>query len=1193
MKNCILFFSFCLIFISCNTNSKPNDIKTLVETSALAKPVVLTPGTDTLKPPVVTQLTTANAPKLIASGTPTITANPFADGLGQPGFTNFGTEQGLALSGINCGFMDKMGNLWFGTYGGGVSKYDGRSFTTYSTAQGLVNNTVWSIAEDKKGNLWFGTYGGGVSKYDGRCFTNYTTAQGLANNAVRSIIEDSKGNLWFGTYGGGISKYDGKTFTNYTTAQGLANNTVWSIVEDKRGNLWFGTNAEGVSKYDGKTFTTYRTIQSADNNTIFSIAEDKAGNLWFGSYGSGVSKYDGKNFTNYSTAHGLVNNVVLSIIEDASGNLWFGTNGGGVSKYDGVSFTNYSTTEGLANNAVWSITEDKAKNLWFGTLGGGISKYNGRSFTHYSVTQGLTHNTVWSIEEDKNGDLWFGTYGGGVSKYDGRSFTNYTTAQGLANDGILNITEDRTGNLWFGTNGSGVSKYDGRSFTNYSIAQGLAGNAVRTAAEDKAGNLWFGTDNAGVSKFDGKSFTNYSTAQGLANNAVLSMAADKKGNLWFGTQGGGVSKFDGKTFTNYTTAQGLANNTVLSITEDKTGNLWLGTEGGVSKYDGISFANYSTKDGLADNVVTQVVIDSHQNIVLATNLGFCVLEYTPLSASTKKQNSAAMFGTNSDIESQYKPVFQAYNNKTGYPVKDINAGQHCMFCDSKGILWAGCGDNKLVRIDMDAINTNLKPLSLVIQNIKISEENIAWYNLNEKLHGQNLKLDSNTVAPNITEEVTTFGRELNQSERDSMARKFGDMKFEDITKWYPLPEQLLLPYNHNSITFEFAAIDPGMSKFVKYQYMLQGYDDNWSPLTNNTSATFGNMSEGSYTFKLKCLSPYNVWSETGYTFKVLPPWYRTWWMYTVYVLVLISFIWILVWYNGRKLKAKAMELKQKVDEATHEIKEQKHIIEEKHKEITDSINYAERIQRSLLASKELLDANLSVSASGVEDAYFVFFQPKDIVSGDFYWAAKLDRSGEAGNFVLVTADSTGHGVPGAIMSILNISCLKETVKQGITQPAEILNNTRKLIIETLKKDGSAEGGKDGMDASLITFDLANNKMTYAAANNPVWIVRDHKLLEYKADKMPIGKHDKDDIPFTQHIIDLKKGDVVYSITDGMADQFGGPKGKKFMYKRLKELVTSIAALPMQEQKEKLSIALNDWKGNLAQVDDVCIIGVKI
>jgi serine phosphatase RsbU (regulator of sigma subunit) len=263
------------------------------------------------------------------------------------------------------------------------------------------------------------------------------------------------------------------------------------------------------------------------------------------------------------------------------------------------------------------------------------------------------------------------------------------------------------------------------------------------------------------------------------------------------------------------------------------------------------------------------------------------------------------------------------------------------------------------------------------------------------------------------------------------------------------------------------------------------------------------------------------------------------------------------------------------------IEKQKYDVEHKHQEITDSINYAERIQRSFLATKSQLDENLK--------DYFIMFQPKDVVSGDFYWAHTLKN----GNFALVTADSTGHGVPGAIMCLLNTSSLEKAVELGISEPAEILNHTRKTIIDRLKKDGSIEGGKDGMDCSLISIDPSKTKLTYSAANNPIWIIRDNKIIELIANKMPVGKHDHDSVSFTQHEIELQKGDLIYTLTDGFPDQFGGPKGKKFMYKKLKEFLINISQLPMKEQKEQLEIAFKNWKGDLEQVDDVCLIGIRV
>jgi serine phosphatase RsbU (regulator of sigma subunit) len=286
-------------------------------------------------------------------------------------------------------------------------------------------------------------------------------------------------------------------------------------------------------------------------------------------------------------------------------------------------------------------------------------------------------------------------------------------------------------------------------------------------------------------------------------------------------------------------------------------------------------------------------------------------------------------------------------------------------------------------------------------------------------------------------------------------------------------------------------------------------------------------------------------------------------------------------YNGFRVTQKQkhiIELKEK------ETQEQKHIIEEKHKEINDSINYAERIQRSFLATEAILDKNLK--------DYFVLFKPKATVSGDFYWAAELNN----GNFAFVTADSTGHGVPGAIMSLLNITSLEKAIENH-TDPAEILNHTRKTIIERLKKDGSADGGKDGMDCSLMIFDFKRSKLAFAAAHNPVWIIHSGEgkpaIAESLADKMPVGKHANDHLSFTCQTLDLKKGDMIYAITDGFADQFGGPKGKKYMQKRLKELLISVSAETPAKQKQVLSETLTEWIGDLEQVDDITVVGIRV
>ncbi len=360
-------------------------------------------------------------------------------------------DQGMTIPYVLSIYEDRNGNLWFGTNGGGVSRYDGANFEHYTKKEGLSNDIVLSILEDRSGNLWFGTNGGGVSRYDGATFEHFTVKEGLSNNRVRAILEDRSGNLWFGTSGGGVSRYDGATFVHFTVKEGLSHNRVWSIYEDRNGNLWFGTVGGGVSRYDGATFEHFTVKEGLSNNTVLSILEDSSGNLWFGTDEGGVSRYDGTTFEHYTEKEGLSNNIVWSILEDRSGNLWFGTNGGGLSRYDGAIFEHYTENEGLSNNYVVSIYEDRSGSLWFGTIYGGVNRYDGATFKHFTENEGLSNNVVPSIYEDRSGNLWFGTYGGGLSRYDGATFTHYTEKEGLSNNIIWSILEDKSGNLFTST----------------------------------------------------------------------------------------------------------------------------------------------------------------------------------------------------------------------------------------------------------------------------------------------------------------------------------------------------------------------------------------------------------------------------------------------------------------------------------------------------------------------------------------------------------------------------------------------------------------------------------------------------------------------------------------------------------------------------------------------------------------------
>jgi serine phosphatase RsbU (regulator of sigma subunit) len=298
-------------------------------------------------------------------------------------------------------------------------------------------------------------------------------------------------------------------------------------------------------------------------------------------------------------------------------------------------------------------------------------------------------------------------------------------------------------------------------------------------------------------------------------------------------------------------------------------------------------------------------------------------------------------------------------------------------------------------------------------------------------------------------------------------------------------------------------------------------------------------------------------------------------IYSVIALLFIASLLAYILFVRNKEKIKTNKL---LEHQKKEIESQKEIVDVQNKEITDSINYAQRIQQVILPQQE--------EVGNYFKDWFVFFQPKDVVSGDFYWVTQKEEK-----TYIAAIDCTGHGVPGAFMSMIGYTLLNEILNNSeIISPADVLKELRRGVIKSLKQKGVEGENKDGMDIALCLF--SGNKLQYAGAYNPLWLIRNKEIIEYKADKQPIGIYGEKLNPFTNHTIDLQSGDSVYIFTDGYADQFGGPEGKKFKYSKLKELLLSVQQEPMNKQKDIISKQFRKWKGNLEQVDDVLLIGIK-
>jgi serine phosphatase RsbU (regulator of sigma subunit) len=307
-------------------------------------------------------------------------------------------------------------------------------------------------------------------------------------------------------------------------------------------------------------------------------------------------------------------------------------------------------------------------------------------------------------------------------------------------------------------------------------------------------------------------------------------------------------------------------------------------------------------------------------------------------------------------------------------------------------------------------------------------------------------------------------------------------------------------------------------------------------------------------------------------------------------LIALALVFAYIKIRERNLLIEKRILEEKVKERTAEVVQKNIELDEKNKDITASIRYAKRIQDAILPPDEFVKTHLPKT--------FVLFKPKDIVSGDFYWVNPVlnPDSKEPTGVLFAAVDCTGHGVPGAFMSIVGHNLLDQAVSEhGITQPAEILNELNKSVSETLRQSNVEDNAvKDGMDIAICRFNRETSVLEYAGAYNPLWHIRNGSLTEYKANKFPIGNlKSGENKKFTNHSIQLEKGDTLYIFSDGFADQFGGPDGKKFKYNALKQLLLESQHLSMEEQGALLENTIEKWRGTLEQVDDILVIGTRL
>ncbi len=1032
------------------------------------------------------------------------------------------------------------------------------NFSHFSLDEGLSQSQVFSIAQADNGNIWFGTLGGAITIYNGAKVKYLTTVEGLPDYRIWELFTASDGKVWIGTstnlacHNGYKIKVFDKEFDD-----------IRQICEDKNSVIWFSSDTaiyrvidDKIEKFEADVFISPSVfcdskgqiwyygkkgiVRFSDNekNLIFQkndlygevIFEDKQNNLWFGTH-SGLYFFNGNKFKLFTKKDGLPANTIFDITQDKNGNIWIATENSGISVFNGHNFLNINTDNGLGIEYIPSIFCDKQNNVWVGTDGDGVYLFKNFIFKQYLFDTIADNNFIMCLYVNNQKDMWFGTDGGGAIRKKGDDYEVFTTSNGMVSNYVYDIIKDNDGNYWFGTL-EGLSKYDGKKFENYTTEtnEKFLSNYIMSLYEDNSGNIWVGTNGAGLLKFEGNKIIN--NFNSIDASTIWDIYQSQKGFLYFASDNG-LYVISSKDTLHYSEKDGLNVPGIGTVIEDENGIIWLGTDKGISRFDGKDFINYTRDDGLSSDISYFVHFDKNGYLISGTENGIDKIKFDEKGKI---------------ISIRY------FRKEDGF--FGIECNLNAVKQDSAGIIYIGTING--VTIYNPFIKEDTVSPIVNITNIKLFYEDIKW-------------------------------------------NKYTD----SILPFYNLPYKPILPYNKNNLTFEFNAIEYQNPENVKYRFMLKGFDKKWMPITDLKFATYSNIPPGKYVFMVKALSARGIWSDIAkFEFEIKKPFWQTALFYIIAGVLIIGLLRLYIYLRTKRLKRAKIILQNKVKERTAEILQQKEEIEaqrdeieaqkevaleqrdeimKQQRKIKNSIIYAQRIQNAIFP-QSLLFKNY------FQD-YFIFFRPRDIVSGDFYWIK------DTGNYVVfAVADCTGHGVPGAFMSLLGISFLNEiVVRKEINQTSQVLEILRTRIKNALKQTKLGSKSRDGIDIALCCINKKRNILQYSGANIPLYIVHNknkNKLSIHKPDRQPIGVYVKER-KFTQINLQLFKNDCVYLSTDGFVDQLGGNNRTKFLTKNFRKLLPKIADKNLIEQKNIIENTFNDWKDDIPQLDDVLVVGIRI
>jgi ligand-binding sensor domain-containing protein/serine phosphatase RsbU (regulator of sigma subunit) len=1031
-------------------------------------------------------------------------------------------------------------------------------------------------------------------------FTNFGQGSKIPDTFVYTVNQSPDGILWIGT-SGGLSRFDGFDFYRVDFPDNQQMRKVTVSYRDKNGVLWFGcddgslfySSQSELKKVADLEIQTVNDIFAGNNDEIFIIPQDKK-----------ILSVNIKNPGEIKTYNMPTDVFLSSGCISPSGNILLGTqeslllctlHGDSVRVADTAGEIEYSRVQKI-------IKLRSSQYFLAGTEGLGIfilSEDSNRLTTaKFDGPEDFESNKITALTEDSEGFIWAGTDGNGVYKFrigeggktEGR-ITRYTVESGLAGETVSAVFQDMEGNKWIGFFGDGLSMLRSGSFGFYAPSSDPVKNNI-VFIKELRGKYFLGTDK-GYHIFNpetglSEQYTDISSAVG--NIAISSYLISSDNRIFVGTKGNGVYvKFQNGGISRFYISGNSGEDYITNISTDGK-NLWLSTIFGVVVLDintGRVIDKFRNADrrgpntiNIPHNSINQVLVRKDGTTVVATEAdrlySISLTEGVSAGAAQMKgfsKNKILSFHETGDgniwAGTFGNGIFYLANDS----VMNITTanGLFANFCysileDSHKQVWIGhaggiskynpeTGAVKVIQTDF-ARSSNCNPGALVE-----TSDGLILIGTTEGLIRYNPALERRQKMPPLNNVMAVYINDIRQPVQSQYSRKYGNY----------------------SVKIQYVGINLSNPEKVYYSTRLQNLADQWSELKVTREVVYA-VRDGKYRFELRSMNEDGLMQEKPLAIDIYvrKPFWRTWWFTLLWLLTAGSVVFLVIRQRDKAQKKVKAYLESELALRTKLVMKQKEELEVQNLEIKDSINYAKRIQSSILPDINKLKDTFRES--------FILFNPRDIVSGDFYWFEKVNDE----KFVIVCADSTGHGVPGAFMSMIGSTLLQDIIsRKGITKPSEVLSLLDSQIFSTLNQNMEVGVSNDGMDMVVCEINPKTRHIRFASAMRPVIIVIDSEPYYIKGNRCSVGGESVVEKYFDDQEYYLSEGDSLYLFSDGLPDQFGGVDGKKMKIARLKKLIEDISKIPMSQQKDAVSSFFYEWKGEYEQVDDILVMGIRL